>query len=145
MSCCNQIAPPPFYPYGCTPCNASTPIPPPTGVRVTKPCAECKIIVEAETLAPGSEATAEERRLDCGSYAIFLGIPRGDVGPVGPTGAKGVKGDKGDPGLGLAILGTGVYKFVATDGKELFCSLTKLESGEYGWKFTETNPIEVIA
>jgi len=54
------------------------------------------VTAEAETLAPGSDATA--------SYAdgvLTFGIPRGDKGEQGQkgdTGEKGEKGDKGDTG-----------------------------------------------
>lgn len=150
MSCCNSIPAPPFFPYGCTPCNATPPRP------VTRQCAECKIIVEAETLAPGEEATAEEKRLDCGSYAIFLGIPKGDkgdVGPrgmqgeVGPQGAPGPKGDTGAqglPGTGLVSVGVGVYSYIATNGKTVYCSLVPKEEGKYEAVYTETNPLEIV-
>lgn len=55
---------------------------------------ESRIIhAEAETLAPGSDATASLVP-EGGAQLLRLGIPRGDTGAKGD---RGVKGDKGDP------------------------------------------------
>ena len=48
----------------------------------------------AQTLAPGSQATANVNRTENG-YEIVIGIP---TGAVGPQGLKGDKGDQGDTG-----------------------------------------------
>lgn len=50
---------------------------------------------EAETLDPGSNATASLVPED-GAQCLRLGIPRGDTGPQGDQGPQGVKGEKGD-------------------------------------------------
>lgn len=57
------------------------------------------LTVEAETLTPGSEATADYQ-----NGQLVLGIPRGDkgekgdTGATGPRGAQGIQGPKGDKG-----------------------------------------------
>lgn len=54
-----------------------------------------RIAVEVETLAPGSEATAESSISPADGISIKLGVPRGekgdkgDTGPVGPQGVPG--------------------------------------------------------
>lgn len=56
-----------------------------------------KVHVQAETLEPGSQATASGQITEAEGLGILLGIPRGAVGPVGP---------RGEPGTGLDIKGT---------------------------------------
>lgn len=56
--------------------------------------------VSAESLLPGSVATAEKTATG-ESFSIRFGIPRGDkgdIGPVGPTGPRGPQGIQGPAG-----------------------------------------------
>ena len=65
---------------------------------------------EAETLEPGSEATAA---YDNG--VLTIGVPTGLTGEKGDKGDKGNKGDKGDTGNGIAsVAKTGTSGNVAT-------------------------------
>lgn len=59
--------------------------------------------VQADTLPPGSEASAEADLID-GYYQITLGLPEGQTGPQGETGPAGPQGERGEPGKGLVIL-----------------------------------------
>ena len=59
---------------------------------------ESRIIhAEAETLDPGSDATASLVP-EGGAQCLRLGIPRGDAGAKGDRGEKGPQGEKGDTG-----------------------------------------------
>ena len=77
------------------------------------------ISITAETLPPGSQATASGSISETEGLKIELGIPQGAPGPKGDTGAPGPQGDpgpqgakgdpgeqgpKGDTGKGLTIL-----------------------------------------
>lgn len=77
------------------------------------------IVVTADTLPPGSQATASGSISETEGLKIELGIPQGAPGPKGDTGAPGPQGDpgpqgakgdpgeqgpKGDTGKGLTIL-----------------------------------------
>lgn len=53
--------------------------------------------VEAETLAPGSEAAVTKTEAG-GAVLLTFGIPRGEPGPAGPQGAQGVQGEPGPQG-----------------------------------------------
>ena len=53
--------------------------------------------VQAETLPPGSEASAEADLID-GYYQITLGLPEGQTGPQGETGPAGPTGPQGETG-----------------------------------------------
>lgn len=57
---------------------------------------------EAESLAPGSEATVTAEQTEDGTILCF-GIPRGDKGDKGDKGEKGDKGDKGESGESLPV------------------------------------------
>lgn len=59
--------------------------------------------VQADTLPPGSEASAEATLIG-GYYRITLGLPEGQLGPQGATGPAGPQGERGEPGKGLVIL-----------------------------------------
>ena len=59
--------------------------------------------VQAETLSPGSPASAEATWID-GYYRITLGLPEGQPGPQGERGEPGHQGERGEPGKGLVIL-----------------------------------------
>ena len=55
--------------------------------------------VEAETLAPGSEATVEKSvDPETGAVTLEFGIPRGDTGATGPQGPQGERGLTGPTG-----------------------------------------------
>ena len=61
------------------------------------------LTVQADTLPPGADATAESSVVD-GKYRLVLGLPagqtglQGEVGPVGPTGPQGRTGEAGPQG-----------------------------------------------
>lgn len=77
------------------------------------------ITITADTLPPGSQATASGSISETEGLKIELGIPQGEQGPKGDTGATGAQGDpgpqgakgdpgkqgpKGEPGKGLTVL-----------------------------------------
>ena len=53
------------------------------------------VSAQAESLAPGSEATVTAEQTEEGTM-LYFGIPRGDKGDKGDKGEKGEKGDRGD-------------------------------------------------
>ena len=69
------------------------------GVEAAEEAAESvqNMGVEAETLAPGSEATVE-KSVEDGVVTLTFGIPRGDTGATGPQGPQGERGLTGDTG-----------------------------------------------
>lgn len=54
--------------------------------------------VEAETLAPGADATVEKSVDPEGVVTLTFGIPRGDTGATGPQGERGPRGETGQTG-----------------------------------------------
>lgn len=54
--------------------------------------------VSAQTLEPGSVATAEKTVFG-DTFKIHFGIPRGDQGETGPQGAQGIQGEQGVQGI----------------------------------------------
>lgn len=69
--------------------------------EATAKALESRIIhAEAETLEPGSDATASLVP-ESGAQCLRLGIPRGDAGDKGDRGEKGEKGDRGDADYGV--------------------------------------------
>lgn len=71
------------------------------GVQAAQEAAESvqDMGVEAETLAPGSEATVEKTvDHETGVVTLEFGIPRGDTGATGPQGPQGVQGERGPQG-----------------------------------------------
>ena len=69
------------------------------GVQAAQEAAESvqDMGVEAETLAPGSEATVE-KTVEDGVVTLTFGIPRGDMGATGPQGPQGERGLTGPTG-----------------------------------------------
>ncbi len=71
--------------------------------------------VMANTLPPGSNATADKSVDAQGQVTLHFGIPRGDVGPqgaAGPQGPQGVQGAQGERGVsGVAVAAEGQYAF----------------------------------
>lgn len=57
------------------------------------------VSAQAESLAPGSEATVTAEETDDGTI-LYFGIPRGDKGDKGD---KGEKGEKGEPGESASV------------------------------------------
>lgn len=71
------------------------------GVQAAQEAAESvqDMGVEAETLAPGSEATVEKTiDPETGAVTLEFGIPRGDTGATGPQGPQGERGLTGPTG-----------------------------------------------
>lgn len=71
------------------------------GVQAAQDAAESvqDMGVEAETLAPGSEATVEKTvDPETGAVTLEFGIPRGDTGATGPQGPQGERGLTGPTG-----------------------------------------------
>lgn len=70
------------------------------GVQAAQEAAESvqDMGVEAETLAPGSEATVEKSVDEDGVVTLTFGIPRGDTGATGPQGPQGERGLTGPTG-----------------------------------------------
>ena len=71
------------------------------GVQAAQEAAESvqDMGVEAETLAPGSEATVEKSvDPETGAVTLEFGIPRGDTGATGPQGPQGERGLTGPAG-----------------------------------------------
>ena len=70
------------------------------GVEAAEEAAESvqNMGVEAETLAPGSEATVEKTVDEDGVVTLTFGIPRGDTGATGPQGPQGERGLTGATG-----------------------------------------------
>ena len=71
------------------------------GVEAAEEAAESvqNMGVEAETLAPGSEATVEKSvDPDSGAVTLAFGIPRGEQGVQGPQGIQGIQGIQGVQG-----------------------------------------------
>lgn len=72
--------------------------------------------VSAETLSPGSGATATKTATE-ESFHISFGIPRGAQGEPGPQGAQGIQGPPGPQGpSGVAVAAEGQYAFNIENG-----------------------------
>ena len=80
--------------------------------------------VTAETLPPGSDATATKTAIG-GSFHISFGIPKGKQGATGPQGAQGIQGPPGPQGIsGVAVAADGQYAFNVDENGHLILYYT---------------------
>lgn len=80
--------------------------------------------VSAETLPPGSDATATKTAIG-GSFHISFGIPKGKQGATGPQGQQGIQGPPGPQGInGVAVSAEGQYAFNVDENGHLILYYT---------------------
>lgn len=80
--------------------------------------------VSAETLPPGSDATATKTAV-VGSFHISFGIPKGEQGAAGPQGSQGIQGPPGPQGIsGVAVAADGQYAFNVDENGHLILYYT---------------------